>query len=84
MLLSYWIYRRKSICIVEKREYIFTDDIEWIYKHNNKKNLQTIGIPIRTFQNKNGNTIIVKRYYITDLFFERIELVSKAIRGKWE
>lgn len=38
---------------------------------------------IRTYQDKTGKTITDKRYYITNLHFEIIELISKAIRGEW-
>ena len=45
--------------------------------------MKSIGVAIRTYQDKNGKTITDKRYYITNLYFERIELISKAIRGEW-
>lgn len=81
---SYYSIQEKSHGIVEKREYIFTNDIEWLYKKNDWKDLKSIGVVIRTYQDKNGKTITDKRYYITNLYFERIELISKAIRGEWE
>ena len=41
----------------EKREYIFTNDINWIYKKNDWKNLKSIGMAIRTYTDKNGNEV---------------------------
>ena len=79
----YYSLEEKSHGTVEKREYIFTDDIEWLYKKNEWKGLKSIGVAIRTYQDKNGKTITDKRYFITNLHFERIELISKAIRGEW-
>ena len=67
---------------MKKREYIFTDDIEWIYKKKEWKGLKSIGVAMRTYQDKSGKTIMDRRYYITDLHFETIELISKAIRGE--
>ena len=46
--------------------------------------MKSIGVAIRTYQDKNGKTITDRRYYITNLHFEKIELISKAIRGEWE
>ena len=79
----YYSLEEKSHGTVEKREYIFTDDIEWLYKKNEWEGLKSIGVAIRTYQDKNGKTITDKRYFITNLHFERIELISKAIRGEW-
>lgn len=79
----YYSLEEKSHGTVEKREYIFTDDIEWLYKKNECEGLKSIGVAIRTYQDKNGKTITDKRYFITNLHFERIELISKAIRGEW-
>lgn len=80
---NYYCVQEKLHGTVEKREYIFTDDIEWIYKKKEWKGLKSIGVAIRTYQDKSGKTITDRRYYITDLHFEKIELISKAIRGEW-
>lgn len=80
---GYYCVQEKLHGTVEKREYIFTDDIEWIYKKKEWKELKSIGVAIRTYQDKSGKTITDRRYYITDLHFEKIELISKAIRGEW-
>ena len=79
---SYYCLQEKLHGTVEKREYIFTDDIEWIYKEKEWKGLKSIGVAIRTYQDKSSKTIIDKRYYITDLHYDKIELISKAIRGE--
>ena len=80
---NYYCVQEKLHGTVEKREYIFTDDIEWIYKKKEWKGLKSIGVALRTYQDKSGKTITDRRYYITDLHFEKIELISKAIRGEW-
>ena len=68
----------------EKREYIFTDDVDWIYKKSEWKDLKSIGVVIRTYQNENGDTITDKRYYISNLPIDNIELISNTIRGEWK
>lgn len=66
-----------------KREYIFTNDVDWLYKKNDWKALQSIGVVKRTYEDSEGNLVNDIRYYITDLPAERIEIIAKAIRGEW-
>lgn len=80
---NYYVVKEKSHGTVEKREYIFVNDVDWIYKRKEWSGLTSIGLAKRTYEDKEGKTIIDTRYYISDLDAERIELISKAIRDEW-
>ena len=67
----------------ETRKYIFTDDISWLYKKEEWKDIKSIGIAERTYVNKNRETVTDIRYYISNIDYKKIELLSKAIRGEW-
>ena len=45
--------------------------------------MKSIGIAKRTYEDKDGNTKIDTRYYISDLYAERIEIIAKSIREEW-
>ena len=66
----------------EIREYIFTNDVDWLYKKETWVGLKAIGIAKRTYE-KNGKEITDIRYYITDLDAKRVKLISTAIREEW-
>ena len=68
---------------VETRKYIFTDDIDWLYKKEEWKDIKTIGLVERTYTNKNGEIVTDTRYYISNINYKKSELLSKAIRGEW-
>ena len=80
---NYYETKEKVHGCYEKREYIFTNDVEWLYKKEEWKNLKSIGIAKRTYEDKDGNTKIDTRYYISDLYAERIEIIAKSIREEW-
>ncbi len=80
---NYYVVKEKVHGTLEKREYIFVNDIDWLYKKDEWKNLKSIGIAKRTYEDKNGQTITDIRYYISDLNAERIELLSMAIIKEW-
>lgn len=67
----------------EKREYIFTNDIDWLCNKNKWSGLKSIGVAIRTYQNSKGETIEDRRYFITNIYYEYIDLISNCIRGEW-
>ena len=67
----------------EKREYIFTSDIDWLYKKSEWKNLASIGMAKRTYKDSEGNQVSDIRYYISNLPSKRIEILSTAIRSEW-
>ncbi len=81
---NYYETKEKAHGRYEKREYIFTEDVDWIYKKSDWKNLKSIGIAKRTYEDSDGNLLIDVRYYITDMSGERIEIIAKAIRGEWD
>lgn len=80
---NYYVVNEKTHGTFEQREYIFTEDIDWLYKKEEWINLKSIGLAKRTYIDNNGNTVTDIRYYITDLNASRIELISKAIRDEW-
>lgn len=80
---NYYVVKEKVHGTLEKREYIFVNDINWLYKKDKWRNLKSIGIAKRTYEDKNGKTITDTRYYISDLNAVRIELLAMAIRKEW-
>ena len=79
---SYYEVKEKSHGSFEKREYIFTNDVDWIYKKKDWIGLKSIGLAKRTYE-KDGKIITDIRYYISDLDAKEIEIISKAIRSEW-
>lgn len=75
--------KEKAHGSLEKREYIFTKDIDWLYNKKEWKGLKSIGLAKRTYQNNKGETITDIRYYISNLDASKIELISKTIRNEW-
>ncbi len=69
---------------VETREYLFSEDINWLYNKKEWKGLKSIGYAKRSYIDKNGKQVTDTRYYITNLPSNKIELLSKAIRGEWQ
>lgn len=69
---------------VETREYLFCNDINWLYKKEDWKDLKSIGYAKRTYINKNGKEITDTRYYISNIDANKIKLLSNSIRGEWK
>jgi predicted transposase YbfD/YdcC len=69
---------------VETREYLFSEDIDWLYNKKEWNGLKSIGYAKRSYIDKNGKQVTDTRYYITNLPSNKIELLSKAIRGEWQ
>ncbi len=80
---NYYVTKEKRNGECDKREYIFTNDTEWLYKKNEWNKLKSIGIAKRTYKNKEGKMVTDTRYFISDLDAKRVEIISKAIRGEW-
>lgn len=80
---NYYVVKEKAHGHFEQREYIFTNDVDWLYKKYDWMNLQSIGIAVRTYEDENGKMVKDTRYYISDLDAKWIKLISKAIRGEW-
>ncbi len=79
---NYYSEIEKAHGTCEVREYIFTNDCEWLYKKEKWKDLKSIGLVKRTYE-KDGKTITDTRYYISDLDAKRINIIAKAIRSEW-
>lgn len=80
---SYYEVKEKAHGTFEKREYIFTNDVSWLFKKDEWSGLKSIGIAIRTYENNKGKTVCDKRYFISDLTSDKIDVISKAIRSEW-
>lgn len=80
---NYYVVSEKAHSEVETREYIFTNDIDWIANKSDWKGLKSIGIAIRTYVDDKGKTVKDIRYYISNIDASKIELLSRAIRGEW-
>lgn len=69
---------------VETREYLFSNDINWLPQKNNWKKLKSIGFCKRTYTNKDGIEVTDTRYYISNIDANKIKLLSNSIRGAWQ
>ena len=72
----------KSHSQVIKYEYYQTEDIKWYEEAKSWKGLKSIGLVVKTMENKKGEKVIEKRYYISSLLLD-IYNFSKAIRNHW-
>lgn len=68
----------------EIREYLFSDDIDWLYNKNDWIGIKSIGYAKRTYINKNGKEVTDTRYYISNISANKIKLLSNSIRGEWQ
>lgn len=72
----------KSHSQVIKYEYYQTEDIKWYEEAKSWKGLKSIALVVKTMENKKGEKVIEKRYYISSLLLD-IYNFSKAIRNHW-
>ena len=79
---SYKIVVEKAHATVEKREYIFTNDIDWLPNKEKWLKLKSIGIAKRTYMD-NNQTITDTRYFISNIDAKEIEILSSGIRKEW-
>lgn len=63
-------------------EYYQTEKIDWYSEVKEWKGLKSIGVVIKTIEDKSGNKTVEKRYYISSLLLD-IYNFSKAIRNHW-
>lgn len=63
-------------------EYYQTEKIEWYADVNEWEGLKSIGLVVKRSENKRGEKIVEKRYYISSLLLD-IYNFSKAIRNHW-
>ena len=80
---NYYVTNEKRNGYEEKREYIFTNDIDWLYNKKDWKDLKSIGLVKRTYRDKNGEIKEDIRYYFSNIDASKIELLSRTIRGEW-
>ena len=69
---------------VETREYLFSNDINWLYNKDEWVELKSIGYAKRTYVDSDGNQKSDTRYYISNIDANKINLLSNAIRGEWQ
>lgn len=79
---SYKLVVEKTHGTVETREYIFTNDINWLPNKEKWKNLKSIGIAKRSYI-ANNQSITDLRYFISNIDSKEIEIISKGIRKEW-
>ena len=72
----------KSHSQVITYEYYQTEKIEWYADVKEWKGLKSIGLIVKTSENKRGEKVVEKRYYISSLLLD-IYNFSKAIRNHW-
>lgn len=63
-------------------EYYQTEKVNWYADIKSWKGLKSIGVVIKTIEDKEGKKTIEKRYYISSLLLD-IYNFSKAIRNHW-
>lgn len=80
---AYFVEKEKTNGAEDKREYIFTTDVDWLVEKSSWKNLTSIGCVKRTYKNSKGIEVLDTRYYISDLESKYIGLIAKSIRGEW-
>ncbi len=66
---------------IEKRQYYYSTDIEWLEEKKDWKDIKGIGMVIRTSTEK-GNTSTDTRYFISSIG-DDIELFAMAVRKHW-
>ena len=81
---NYYKVIEKAHSTVEIREYLFVNDVNWIHQKDNWKDLKSIGMATRNYTNKEGKEITDTRYFISNIGANKIELLSKSIRGEWQ
>lgn len=74
-----YIEEEKSHNQYEKRTYVFTDDIDWLYKKSNWKDIKSIGVVIKEID----NVVVEVRYFISNLESKYVKLIANVIRNEW-
>ena len=69
----------KSHNQAEKRTYIFTNDIDWIYQKEKWSDLKSIGVLIKEINGEEKE----RKYFISNIKANHIEILSKIIRNEW-
>ena len=79
---GYTLTRENSHSQIITYQYYQTEKISWYPEYKNWEKLRSIGLVVKTIEDKNGEKATEKRYYISSLLLN-IELFSKAIRSHW-
>lgn len=74
-----YIEEEKSHNQYEKRTYLFIDDIDWLYKKSNWKDIKSIGVVIKEID----NVVVEVRYFISNLESKYVKLIANVIRNEW-
>ena len=80
---GYFITIEKRNGDADTREYIVTNDINWIENKEKWAGFKSIGIAKRTYVNDKGETVTDIRYFISNIDASHIEIISRGIRGEW-
>lgn len=75
-----YITNEKSHNKLERREYYFTNNINWITNKEKWAGLKSIGY-IKKYVN---NKLSEERYFISDIDCKYVEELSKVIRSEWQ
>lgn len=81
---NYYKIAEKAHGNVETREYLFSNDIDWLYQKGEWSELKFIGYAKRTYINNDGKKTSDTRYFISNIEGNKIQLLSNAIRGEWQ
>jgi predicted transposase YbfD/YdcC len=79
---GYLLSRENNHSQIITYEYYQTEKISWYTEYRNWEKLKSIGLVVKTIEDKAGNKTTEKRYYISSLLLN-IELFSRAIRSHW-
>lgn len=75
-----YVTNEKAHNKIERREYYFTNNIEWIMNKTKWAGLKSIGY-IKKYVN---DKLVEERYFISDIDSKYIEQLSKVIRSEWQ
>ena len=81
---NYYKVSEKAHSTIETREYLFSNDIDWLYHKEDWIGLKSIGCVTRTYVNKEGKELKDTRYYISNIDANKIQLLSNSVRGEWQ
>ena len=81
---NYYKITEKAHGTVETREYLFSNDIDWLYQKGEWSGLKSFGYAKRTYINNDGKETSDIRYFISNIDGNKIQLLSNAIRGEWQ
>lgn len=79
---GYSLSRENSHSHIITYEYYQTEKVNWYSECKEWEKLRSIGVVVKTVEDKTGNKMVEKRYYISSLLLN-IELFSRAIRTHW-